>query len=207
MEIVNQETLPTDGKIELIIRAENGFDPARDLDLASLVFGAPSVVDFGRGAKVVGSAPAGRDLRLTFSAKETGFGPDDFAGKLLGKNRGGEVVTGYARLPGKPKATAILAPAHPQWAGRDALAVAVENFGLAASEPTTMKVCMHAAVGDVRERIIQVPVPALKPYEAVEVRVPMGSDWVKRGSEARVDILLPSAGGHSRLTTCAVALP
>jgi hypothetical protein len=62
-------------------------------------------------------------------------------------------------------------------------------------------------VGDVLERIISVPVPALKPYEAAEVMVPIGSDWLKRGSEARVDLLLPSGSGHSRLTTSIVALP
>jgi hypothetical protein len=62
-------------------------------------------------------------------------------------------------------------------------------------------------VGDVLERIIQVAVPALQPYEVAEVMVPIGSDWLKRGSEARVDLLLPSGSGHSRLTTSTVALP
>ena len=207
MEILNKDPLAADGKIELLIRAEDGFEPSRDLDPAALAFGSPSEVDFGRGARVLGSEPVGNDLRLTFAAKDAGFRPDDFAGKLLGKNRKGETVTGYARLPGKTKPTAILSPAQPRLIGRDALAVTVENFGLAASEPTTMKVCMKAAVGDVLERIISVPVPALKPYEAAEVMVPIGSDWLKRGSEASVDLLLPSGSGHSRLTTSIVALP
>jgi len=207
MEILNKERLASDGKIELLVRAEEGFEPARDLDLASLSFGSPSAVDFGRGAKVLGSAPSGRDLQLAFAVRDTGFRNDDFAGKLLGRNRGGERVCGYARLPGKARQVAILSPSHPRLDGRDALVVTVENFGLAASEATTMKVCMSVAVGDVRERILAVSVPALQPYEASEVRVPIGSDWLKRGVEARVDLLLPSASGHSRLTTCTLTVP
>lgn len=207
MEILNKKVVAADGKIELLIRAEEGFDPVQDLDPATLAFGSPSAVDFGRGAGVLESVPMEKDLKLTFAVKDAGFEPDDFAGKLLGRNRKGEMVTGFACLPGRTQPAAILSPAKPRLVGRNALAVTVENFGLAASEPTTMKVCIKAAVGDVLERIIAVRVPALKPYEAAEVRVPIGSDWFKRGSESRVDLLLPSGSGHSRLTTCTVALP
>ncbi|MEX1048449.1 MAG: glycoside hydrolase family protein [Akkermansiaceae bacterium] len=207
MEILNRHPLAADGKIELLIRAEEGFEPARDLDPAALTFGSPSAVDFGKGARVLEATPAGGDLKLTFAVNEAGFHPDDYVGKLLGRDRKGEIVTGFARLPGKSDPHAILSPTHPRLVGRGALAVTVENFGLAASDSTTMQVCFKAAVGDVLERIIQVPVPALKPYEAAEVTVPIGSDWLKRGTEARVDLLLPSGSGHSRLTACTVALP
>lgn len=208
MEITNKEPVTADGRIELLIRAENGFEPALDLDPAALAFGSPSAVDFGRGAKALASESVGKDLKLVFASKDAGFHPDDFAGKLLGRNRKGETVTGFARLPGwRSQPSAILSPGQPKPVGRNALAVTVENFGLAASQPTTMKISLKAAVGEVLERIIQVPVPALKPYEAAEVMVPIGSDWLKRGSGARVDLLLPSALGHSRLTTSTVPLP
>ena len=204
MEILNKESPAPGGQIELLLRAENGFDPARDVDPATLRFGAPSEVDFGRGASVSASEPSGKDLKLTFAVDETGFRPDDFAGKLLGKTSKGEVITGFARLPGKAKPAAILAPAFPKFARSDTLAITVENFGLAASEPTLMKVAMAATVGD---RIITVSVPALKPFESADVMVPIGSDWMRRGTDARVDILLPSTSGHSRLTTCLLTLP
>lgn len=207
IKILNEELSTGDGKIEILIQAEDGFEPTLDLDPGTLAFGSPSMVDFGRGARVLEAKPMDKDLKLTFSVKDAGFHPDDFVGKLLGKGRKGEAIAGFARLPSRTKHTAILSPAQPRLVGRDALAVTVENFGLAASAPTTMKIYMLAEVGDVKERVVSVPVPSLAPYEAVEVMVPIGSDWLKRGSSARVDLLLPSGSGHSRLTTSMVTLP
>jgi len=86
-------------EIRLLIKAEAGFDPRRDVDVESLRFGASEAVDYGGGCKAVGSAISGNDLVVTFDASGHGFTSDNFAGKLLGKDAKGKLLYGYSRLP------------------------------------------------------------------------------------------------------------
>lgn len=85
--------------VTLRIRAEEGFLPQRDLDLSTLRFGSPHIVDYGGGAKPISSRNDGDDLILTFRLKDAAFKPDDFAAKVLVCRRDIERTTfGFVRL-------------------------------------------------------------------------------------------------------------
>ncbi|PAY16812.1 hypothetical protein CKO51_24560 [Rhodopirellula sp. SM50] len=86
-------------KIRVKILAEEGFNPQTDVDVKSLMFGAPEQVDFGNGCKVIDSEASGSDLIVTFSGKGNGITKDNFAAKLIGKNSKGALLFGYANLP------------------------------------------------------------------------------------------------------------
>ncbi len=100
IEILNSEKIDGSAQsIQLKILAEKGFDPHQDMDLSSLRFGAPEEVNFGRGGKLIESEQSGRDLILTFEGRGNGLTGDNFTAKLLGKNREGDLLFAYARLP------------------------------------------------------------------------------------------------------------
>ncbi len=86
--------------ISLKIEAENGFDPQKDIDLKSLRFGSPELVNYGKGCKVTGTKRKGEDLIVTFSGRGNGINGGDFAAKLHGKMKNGDWFFGYSRLPG-----------------------------------------------------------------------------------------------------------
>jgi hypothetical protein len=100
LSILNEEKLGRNPRIRLLIRAERGFNPQTDVDVASLRFGAPEVVDYGRGCKPIGSEKQGDDLVVTFEAFGNGLNDDNFAAKLLGRTSKGGLLFGYSRLPG-----------------------------------------------------------------------------------------------------------
>ncbi len=94
------ENARTKGKIALRIRAEEGFLPQRDLDLTTLRFGSPHVVDYGGGASHLSSHIDGDDLILTFRTKDAGFTDADFAAKLLVRRcDNGRTTFGFVRMP------------------------------------------------------------------------------------------------------------
>jgi hypothetical protein len=93
---------PETAEIAVEILAEPGFDPNKDLDLQSLRFGAAEMVNFGKGGKVLRTKPSGGNLVVTFDGRESGFKPEDFAAKLLGRSVKGGVVHGWARTTMKP---------------------------------------------------------------------------------------------------------
>ena len=101
LEIMNTEkiTAETPG-IRVKVLAEEGFDPKTQMDLASLRFGASAAVDYGGGSPVLKSEQDGEDLILVFGGAAHGITDQNFAGKLLGKTDKGELLIGYARLPG-----------------------------------------------------------------------------------------------------------
>jgi hypothetical protein len=123
----------------VMIQAEEGFDPQKDLDLASLSFGAPSAVDFGKGGKLLKSSPFGKDLELQFDVSVAGFTKDDFVGKLLGKDKKGGLVFGYVRLPGKDKLKPIVVARPPRFVEPMSISIELENFGQVASVPVSVK--------------------------------------------------------------------
>jgi hypothetical protein len=85
--------------IRLLVKAEKGFDPHKDMDLTSLRFGAPEEVDFGFGSQLIGIRKAGKDLELIFEGKGNGLAENNFTAKLLGRDAEGKLLFGYARLP------------------------------------------------------------------------------------------------------------
>ena len=87
--------------IELRIRAEEGFIPQRDLDLATLRFGAPRTVDFGGGAAPIATRQDGHDLIATFRTKDLSLQPEDFAAKVLVCRSNGRRTFGFVRVTKK----------------------------------------------------------------------------------------------------------
>jgi len=94
-EPINEDTL----QIKVKILAEEGFDPHKDINLKSLKFGAPEEVDFGRGCVAVDARKSGKDAIVTFDGSGNGITKDNFAAKMIGRMKDGELAFGYASLP------------------------------------------------------------------------------------------------------------
>ena len=92
---------PDTREIRVEIRAEPGFDPKADVDVASLTFGAVKAVNFGKGFRATASAASATNLVVTFSGDAHGLTSDDFAAKMIGKTAKGGLLFGYARVPGR----------------------------------------------------------------------------------------------------------
>jgi len=91
--ILDKKQISADTKtIEVLIAAEDGFNPHTDIDIKSLRFGAPEQVNFGRGSKVVKKGKSGKDLIVTFSGAGNGITDDNFAAKLLGTTPDGNLI-------------------------------------------------------------------------------------------------------------------
>lgn len=135
LDVLNPERISAETEtIRVKIKAEDGFDPHTDLDLASLRFGASDEVNFGRGSHLLKTEKAGADLILVFEAKGNGFTPENFAGKLLGKTSGGNLLFGWSRLPGVEYIQPILSAVLPKFNLSDQTAqIEVQNFGQVAS--------------------------------------------------------------------------
>ena len=159
LEVLNTEPITAKTKkIELRIRGEKDFDPAKEVDVKSLILGSYKEVNYGRGAKPIKVKQEGGDLIVTFSGKGSGIDANEWAPKLIGRSKTGKLLWGYARLQYVNYNPAILSPSAAyekdglQW-------VEVENFGLTESEPQTI------TVKNVKNKEVSVSVPALKPYE------------------------------------------
>lgn len=161
LSVLNTESIhastPT---IEVKIVAEKGFNPFVQLDIPSLRFGSFNEVNFGRGGKPLTWRKEGKDLVVTFEGKGNGITADEFAPKLIGKDKKGEFVVGYARLPYINYTPAILSALRPQYdeTGKQ-WKVEVQNFGLSTSDKTTLKITSNGLT------IVETDIPSLKAYE------------------------------------------
>lgn len=142
LEVMNEDTITGDTrKIEVRIRAEKGFDPQREVDVKSLRFGSFTEVNFGRGCKAVGSRKEGKDLVVVFDGKGNGMGADEFAPKMLGRDKDGGLLYGYASLPYVDYTPAILSAAYPMYDRvRGTISLEVKNYGLSESRPAQVVV-------------------------------------------------------------------
>lgn len=159
LEVLN--TTPIDAKtkkIELRIKGEKDFNPAEEVDVKSLTFGSYKEVNYGRGARAVKTRVEGNDLIVTFNAKGSGIDADEWAPKLIGRNKQGKLLWGYAKLPYVNYQPAVLSPCAP-WEKDGKQLIEVGNFGLTASEAQQM------TVKDTKGKEYTIDVPALKPYE------------------------------------------
>lgn len=101
------------GVLPVAILQTDSFDPVSRVDMSSLRFGTPDVVDNGGGA-----TPAHRgghtedadddgadDLLLHFPTEDTGFEQDDEKGKIVGETEDGVAIFGTdtVRVKGKQK--------------------------------------------------------------------------------------------------------
>ncbi|WP_244651453.1 MULTISPECIES: glycoside hydrolase family protein [unclassified Lentimonas] len=104
IQIMNTSRITAEtSKIELLILAEEGFDPITEVDVESLSFGAPEFVDFGKGSQSLKAIAQGQDLLVVFDGKGNGLEAHNFTAKLLGKNTHGELLLGYAKQPQKQR--------------------------------------------------------------------------------------------------------
>ena len=149
LEVLNTEPITTaTSEIHVKVLAEEGFNPALDLDVSSLRFGSHSVVNTGGGAAVLNTTvDAEGNLILTFSGVGTGIDACEFAPKLIGNYAAGYrnpatptatlggMCFGYARLPYINYEPALLSTRLPLIGeGSRLTTVVVENFGLSTSD-------------------------------------------------------------------------
>lgn len=163
LSVLNEKPITSKTKtIQVKIHAEDGFDPQKDIDFSSLRFGASSEVNFGRGSKVKTVENSGTDLIVYFDAKGHGITDSEFAPKLIGKNKQGALIYGYARLPYVDYQEAILSARAPEFS-TDGVHVEVQNFGLVASAKVSIRVDYRS--GDKYLTLASGSVPVLAPYE------------------------------------------
>lgn len=182
MEVLNEK--PIDGNtrtIEVLIKGEKGFKPSKELDLSSLRFGSYNEVNFGRGSKAVDMKKKGKDVIITFDGKGSGIDADEFAPKLIGKNKKGEMVFGYAKLPYVNYRPAILSSMKPVYnADGKCVEVVIENFGLSDSKESNLT--LTAADGTV----LTADVPSLKPYAKTTVKLNADKEFKLDGCKVTV---------------------
>lgn len=182
MEVLNEE--PIDGNtrtIEVLIKGEKGFKPAKELDLASLRFGSYNEVNFGRGCKAIDMKKKGKDVIITFDGQGSGIDADEFAPKLIGKNKKGEMVFGYAKLPYINYRPAILSSMKPVYnANGKCVEIVIENFGLSDSKESNLT--LTAADGTV----LTADVPSLKPYAKTTVKLNADKEFKLDGCKVTV---------------------
>ena len=157
---------PSTPEIKVRIAAEEGFNPEKELDIPSLRFGSFTEVNFGRGCKPLSWKKQGKDLIVTFDGEGSGITPEEFAPKLIGKDKKGDFVIGYARLPYVDYTPPILSALRPKYDDVEKLwKVEVQNFGLSTSGKVVMKIiCADKLIGETT-------VNELKPYEKMMVAI------------------------------------
>jgi len=170
LSVLNQKPI-TDSTsvIELKIKAEKGFNPKKDVDVNSLRFGSYLEVNYGRGSKPVRTKKSGKDLIVVFDGKGSGITAEEFAPKLIGRDRAGNMLFGYAKLPYVDYTPPLLSSRLPVYDKESRkLRVTVENFGLSASKPVTVEISSNGNL------IGRGEVKALAPYGSAEVVLNVG---------------------------------
>jgi hypothetical protein len=181
------------------LEPETGFDPAKDVDPASLRFGAPVRVDFGKTSGPLSTEVRGNRLNAEFSAADCGFQPTDRTAKLLARDRTGGLVFGYAILPDEPAEYPLLSAhglikAGPIENAMRELTVEVENFGLAKSAATEVKLLLRPTR---REPLtVSASLPSLAPYASADVRFRVPAELTPGGSSTPVEVVITGAEAH-----------
>lgn len=189
-------------QIRLRIHAEEGFNPQNDIEISSLRFGASSEVNFGRGCTVLRTENEGDDLIVTFIGKGNGITPDEFAPKLIGKYKNGNMLYGYARLPYVDYIEPILSARAPVFSETDkeiSCTIEVENFGQVTSKEAYLKIESLDKSGKKR-LIASGKVQALQPYEKTKLSL---STEIKPGPGAieGEEIIITILDGKKQLST------
>lgn len=166
LSVLNEkEITPSTRTIEVKIAAEEDFHPQTDVDVKSLRFGSFTEVNFGRGCKPVKTKVSGKDLIVIFNAKGSGITSDEFAPKMIGKDKNGNMLYGYARLPYVNYRPALLSARRPVLdKEKGGLKVEVQNFGLSASEPAEVEVMRNGS------SLGRINLKTLQPYEVESLR-------------------------------------
>lgn len=193
LTIENSEKIDSTTKtIRVLVRAEDNFNPHKDMNIKSLRFGASEEVDYGRGAKVSKTLKSGKDLILVFDGEGHGLNQNNFAAKLMGKTKKKSLLYGFARLPWvdyNQQALSSKYPAISQISNRKVkIEVEVQNFGQIDSKPSDIKI--EYQIGEEWNLLATSVVPELKPFEK-QTLVLEGNKFEDRGGlvEVRVTIL------------------
>lgn len=171
IEMLNTKPITKNTKqISIKVKAEEGFNPVNDMDLASLRFGASSEVNFGRGSKVIASKEEGKDIILSFDAKNSGITAEEFAPKLIGKDKSGKMLFGFTRVPWinyNPPILSARKPVFSNVSGGTEIKIKVENFGETVS--TVSQLQLFYLQNEKEIAVGKVAVPALQPFAATDV--------------------------------------
>ena len=192
------------------LEADNGFDPVKDVNPASLRFGAPSRVDFGKTSAPLSAEVRGGRLIAEFSAADCGFQPSDRTAKLLARDRKGGLVFGYAALPDEPAEYPLLSAhgsvkAEAIKGDTRELTVQVENFGLAKSAATQVSLRIRA---DGREPVaMTAPLAPLEPYASANLRFNVPAELAPAGATPQVEISIESEPAEDVLKVSLPKLP
>lgn len=161
LSVLNEKGITSSTRaIEVKITAEEGFNPQTDVDVESLRFGSYTEVNFGRGCKAVKTRDSDKDLIVVFNGRGNGITADEFAPKMIGKDKHGNMIYGYARLPYvdyKPALPSARRPVYDKEKGE--LKVEIQNFGLSASRLMEVEVVSKGVTLGRKE------VQSMQPYE------------------------------------------
>lgn len=179
LSVLNKRPITASTKnIRVKVWAEEGFDPFTEIDLSSLRFGSYNEVNFGQGSRVIDTEHSGKDLILVFEGKGSGITPDEFAPKMIGKNKKGELLFGYASLPYIDYKPALLSARCPVFRKeKNEVEVEVQNFGLTVSRETAVEVRQGGKL------MGKTKVKSLQPYEKAELTItPQKGEWTEKGT-------------------------
>lgn len=183
LSVLNQEPIKPDTRtIEVKIEAEDDFDPQTEVDIESLRFGSYTEVNFGRGCKPLRTKKSGKDLIVVFNGKNSGITEEEFAPKMIGKDKKGNLLFGYARLPAVDYTPSLLSARRPIYdREKSKLDLKIENFGLSASKPAAVAVTFNGVT------VAEGMVKALKSYEAITISLDVNSQLTGDVSEYKVE--------------------
>ena len=179
--------------IRVKVEAEEGFNPQSDIDLSSLRFGASEEVNFGRGAEVIGTENYKGDLIITFGL-EHGLTDLNFAGKMLGKTKKGNLLFAYCRLPEINYKEPYLSARKPEFITDEngfVAKVEMQNFGQVASKPSTLKI--QYIIDDKTIEIASARIPKIDPFEKMEIKL-NGKSVVNGQIEKAIQLISISDG-------------
>ncbi|NMH88391.1 hypothetical protein [Flavivirga algicola] len=172
--ILNDEPItPKTKKITLKIKAEHGFNPQKDLDIKSLRFGSDQLVNYGGGCKAASTKNSGKDLIIIFKG-QNGINHRDFDFKLIGQTKKGDLIYGYALLPGRSieeEALIVLPIKINDVNGSKVLESEIENGGLSKSKNFKAEIREYSRTG---LRILKtIDFASLLPYESTKISIPL----------------------------------
>jgi len=181
-------------EIQVLIKAEKGFNPHEGMDINSLRFGASEEVNFGRGSKVTKTEKQGDDLLVIFAGAGNGLTADNFAAKLLGSTKEGKLLFGFARLPWVDYIQPALSAKLPEISNVEKGFIAeieVQNFGQVNSVPT--QIDLEIEVDGEMKKLASAEVPILKPFEKTIVKIKNNVREVRTGkSNVKISLYPPN---------------
>lgn len=182
LSILNKKKItPSTRNIEVRILAEEGFAPQTDVDVKSLRFGSYTEVNFGRGARPVKTKHVGNDLIVVFKMKDTGINSEEFAPKIIGTDKNGNMIYGYARMPFVNYEPALLSTRRPIYDKEtETLQIEIQNFGLSSSEPAILEISSDNIC------LKNIKVKALHPYEKTTLSIKNVTQTLKNNTQYKV---------------------